>query len=192
MGTKFTRIAPELIEACEAVKPSWISTTSFINEMISKGLASIDTDVTLKIPNENTHTDKKESEVFSNTNRVPNSINKEKNKKRFLFKKDLIPFDLELHAKHIEQFWKIKKGQKTEAAFNLLISSLVSLQKRYSDQVVTEQIDLAIAGGPNGPWSNITVKNYENFGKKRTNPYEESVTKHPSQAVFTAAKGFEQ
>ena len=52
MPANSTRIAPELIKACEAKKPSWLSTTSFVNEMISKGLATLDACDTLKVPNE--------------------------------------------------------------------------------------------------------------------------------------------
>ena len=46
------RIAPELVELCQATKPSWLDTTSWINELIAKGLAGVAGHVTLGEPSE--------------------------------------------------------------------------------------------------------------------------------------------
>jgi hypothetical protein len=193
MPANFTRIAPELIKTCEAKKPSWLSTTSFVNEMISKGLATLDACDTLKIPNGRERETKKEDGILSSTNRVPNSISKEKEnfkKTRFKFSADLIPFDLEFASSLIVDFWHTKKGKKTEAAFDLLMGEkgLIGIKKKYGEDAVKDQITLAIAN----EWQSITLKNYETFAKTKTSSWNtEPTTGHPAQRVFTASKGFE-
>jgi hypothetical protein len=193
MPANFTRIAPELIKTCEAKKPSWLSTTSFVNEMISKGLATLDACDTLKIPNGRERETKKEDGILSSTNRVPNSISKEKEnfkKTRFKFSADLIPFELVSLSSLIVDFWHTKKGKKTEAAFDLLMGEkgLIGIKKKYGEDAVKDQITLAIAN----EWQSITLKNYETFAKTKTSSWNtEPTTGHPAQRVFTASKGFE-
>ena len=193
MPTYSTRIAPELIKACEAKKPSWLSTTSFVNEMISKGLATLDACDTLKVPNERERETKKSEGTLSNTKRVSNSINKEKEnfkKTRFKFSPDLIPFELVSLSSLIVDFWHTKKGKKTEAAFDLLMGEkgLIGIKKKYGEDAVKDQITLAIAN----EWQSITLQNYETFAKTKTTLWNpEPATGHPAQRVFTASKGFE-
>tara|TARA_R100000234_G_scaffold82929_1_gene52473 strand:- start:332 stop:913 length:582 start_codon:yes stop_codon:yes gene_type:complete len=193
MPANSTRIAPELIKACEAKKPSWLSTTSFVNEMISKGLATLDACDTLKVPNERERETKKSEGTLSNTKRVPNSINKEKEnfkKTRFKFSPDLIPFELVSLSSLIVDFWHSKKGKKTEAAFDLLMGEkgLIGIKKKYGEDAVKDQITLAIAN----EWQSITLQNYETFAKTKTTSWNpEPTTRHPAQRVFTASKGFE-
>ena len=193
MPANSTRIAPELIKACEAKKPSWLSTTSFVNEMISKGLATLDACDTLKVPNERERETKKSEGTLSNTKKVPNSINKEKEnlkKTRFKFSPDLIPFELVSLSSLIVDFWHTKKGKKTEAAFDLLMGEkgLIGIKKKYGEDAVKDQITLAIAN----EWQSITLQNYETFAKTKTTSWNpEPTTGHPAQRVFTASKGFE-
>ena len=193
MPANSTRIAPELIKACEAKNPSWLSTTSFVNEMISKGLATLDACDTLKVPNERERETKKSEGTLSNTKKVPNSINKEKEnfkKTRFKFSPDLIPFELVSLSSLIVDFWHTKKGKKTETAFDLLMGEkgLIGIKKKYGEDAVKDQITLAIAN----EWQSITLQNYETFAKTKTTSWNpEPTTGHPAQRVFTASKGFE-
>ena len=134
MPTKNVPIDEGLLSACQTEKPPWLSTTAFVNEMVSQGLKGVAEHVTLKVPS-GTQTHKKEQKkenksdgTLSNTNRVSNSINKEKEifkKTRFKFSKELIPFELQSLSTLIEDFWYSKKGKKTEAAFDLLMSEKV-------------------------------------------------------------------
>jgi len=192
MPTDKTRIAPELTQACKQLKPSWQSTTSFINEMIAKGLLGLDGHDTLKeTAKQPTHTVKKDVSL-SNKELYIEDIkeNKEKKKKQFRFKKSLIPFELEQHSDSIVEFWGVKTGQKSEQAWKQLVAGLLSIQKKYKDQAVAEQLKAAIVGGPKGPWSNVTLSNYERFGRKNPFAPEEKMTNHPAQRVFTASGGF--
>jgi len=199
MPTKNVPIDEGLLSACQTEKPPWLSTTAFVNEMVSQGLKGVAEHVTLKVPS-GTETHKKEQKkenksdgTLSNTNRVSNSINKEKEifkKTRFKFSKELIPFELQSLSTLIEDFWYSKKGKKTEAAFDLLMSEkgLLGIKKKYGETAAKEQIELAIAS----EWQSILLKNHENFSvsKKPTwNP--EPTAGHPAQRVFTASRGFD-
>jgi len=199
MPTKNVPIDEGLLSACQTEKPPWLSTTAFVNEMVSQGLKGVAEHVTLKVPS-GTETHKKERKkenksdgTLSNTNRVSNSINKEKEifkKTRFKFSKELIPFELQSLSTLIEDFWYSKKGKKTEAAFDLLMSEkgLLGIKKKYGETAAKEQLELAIAS----EWQSILLKNHENFSvskKPAWNP--EPTTGHPAQRVFTASRGFD-
>ena len=194
MPTDKIRIAPELVQACESARPTWFSTTAWINEMIRRGLDSIDTSVTLGEPNEKRDTHKGNEGSTSKTYKDSIKENKEK-KFKFKFKKSLIPFSLDDHADKIEEFWKVKNGAKSEASWKQLVCGLESIQSKYGSKALQEQLDLAIVGGPKGSWSSITLKNYEQFsltsGKFNGGP-PEPTQKHPSHQVFSTQPQFEE
>ena len=193
MTRQNTPIYKSLLQECKDKKPEWASTTSFVNEMLAKGLATLDTQGTLKVPNERERKKEKREGTLSNTNRVSNSINKEKEnfkKTRFKFSKDLIPFELQSLSTLLSDFWYSKKGKKTEAAFDLLMSEkgLLGIKKEYGEDAARDQLTLAIAN----EWQSITKKNYETFSKTKTPSWNpEPTTGHPAQRVFTASRGFE-
>jgi len=193
MTANAIRIKPKVMQYCLAEKPSYMSMTAFVNYSLEKYFLGVDAYDTLKIPNGRERETKKEGGILSNTNRVPNSINKEKEnlkKKRFKFNADLIPFELEFASSLIVDFWQSKKGKKTEAAFNLLMGEkgLIGIKKKYGEDAVKDQITLAIAN----EWQSITLQNYETFAKAKTTSWNpEPTTGHPAQRVFTASRGFE-
>lgn len=83
---------------------------------------------------------------------------------------------LEAHSDLIRDFWRTKKGSKGERAWSLLQTGLKAIQAAYGDDVVREQLELAI----NGKWQSITLANYERF-KPQQKPWEqEPETKHPA------------
>ena len=193
MTTNSIRIYPENYHYLNAEKPKSRSMTAHINMILENRKNGLDACDTLKIPNERERETKKEGGILSNTNKVPNSINKEKEnlkKKRFKFNSDLIPFELESASSLIVDFWHSKKGKKTEAAFNLLMGEkgLIGIKKKYGEDAVKDQITLAIAN----EWQSITLQNYETFAKAKTTSWNpEPTTGHPAQRVFTASRGFE-
>ena len=193
MTTNSIRIKHKVMQHCLAKKPSYMSMTAFINYSLETHFLGLDTYDTLKIPNERERETKKEGGILSNTKKVPNSINKEKEnlkKTRFKFSTDLIPFELEFASSLIVDFWHSKKGKKTEAAFNLLMGEkgLIGIKKKYGEDAVKDQLTLAIAN----EWQSITLQNYETFAKAKTTSWNpEPTTGHPAQRVFTASRGFE-
>ncbi len=193
MTTNSVRIKHKVMQHCLAKKPSYMSMTAFVNYSLENHFLGLDACDTLKIPNERERETKKEGGILSNTKKIPNSINKEKEnlkKTRFKFSTDLISFDLEFASSLIVDFWHSKKGKKTEAAFNLLIGEkgLIGIKKKYGEDAVKDQITLAIAN----EWQSITLQNYETFAKAKTTSWNpEPTTGHPAQRVFTASRGFE-
>jgi hypothetical protein len=193
MTTNSVRIKHKVMQHCLAKKPSYMSMTAFVNYSLENHFLGLDACDTLKIPNGRERETKKEGGILSNTKKVPNSINKEKEnlkKTRFKFSTDLIPFELEFASSLIVDFWHSKKKNKTEAAFNLLTGErgLMGIKNKYGEEPVKDQIILAIANG----WQSITLKNYETFAKaKATSWNPEPTTGHPAQRVFTASRGFE-
>tara|TARA_R100001443_G_C3315529_1_gene168791 strand:+ start:61 stop:582 length:522 start_codon:yes stop_codon:yes gene_type:complete len=172
------------MQYCLAEKPSYMSMTAFVNYSLEKYFLGLDACDTLKIPNEQTNK-KQTSEVFSsNTRRVPNSINKEK---KFLFKKDLIPFDLSNQTELIHDYWKVKQGQKTKEAFNRLIGQqgLAGIFSKYGKAAVEDQLRDAIAN----KWKSVSLKNYEAFGRPKQLD-KDSPALGLAGRVYTAEKGF--
>ena len=67
------------------------------------------------------------------------------------------------HSDLIQEFWKCKKGSKSETAWKLLMTELTKISDSYGSDRVDEQLRLAI----NGKWQSITLRNLENFEKGR-------------------------
>ena len=184
MTTNSVRIYPENYHYLEQEKPKSRSMTAHINMILENRKNGLDVCATLKIPNEQTNK-KQTSEVFSsNTRRVPNSINKEK---KFLFKKDLIPFDLSNQTELIHDYWKVKQGQKTKEAFNRLIGQqgLAGIFSKYGKAAVEDQLRDAIAN----KWKSVSLKNYEAFGRPKQLD-KDSPALGLAGRVYTAEKGF--
>lgn len=91
---------------------------------------------------------------------------------------------LERHRELIEEFWRIKKGSKGETAWKLLQTELGKICDKYGNDVLAEQLQLAI----NGKWAGVTLRNYEQFKPKTQQTQPEM--KHPASRVFTAKDGF--
>ena len=72
---------------------------------------------------------------------------------------------LQCHAGLIEEFWRTKKGRRSDRAWVMLLNGLTDIQAAYGDRVVREQLELAAANG----WTSITLANYEKFGLPRGN-----------------------
>ena len=170
MPTKNVPIDEGLLSTCQTEKPPWLSTTAFVNEMVSQGLRGVAGHVTLKAPSgaeTQTKEQKKENKsdgALSNRNKVSNSINKD--------------------------FWYSKKGKRTEAAFDLLMSEkgLLGIKKKYGETAAKDQIELAIAS----EWQSILLKNHESFSvSKKPNWNPEPTSGHPAQRGFTASRGFD-
>ena len=65
------------------------------------------------------------------------------------------------HELLIKEFWKTKKGSKSETAWKLLMTELTKIHDQYGSERVDEQLRLAI----NGRWQSITLRNMQNFEK---------------------------
>lgn len=94
-----------------------------------------------------------------------------------------IPNDLLQHHELIEQFWRVKKGSKSQTAWNLLMTELKKIKSAYNDDRLQEQLELAV----NGLWAGITLRNMQRF-ETPTQKASEPEIKHPAYRDFTAER----
>ena len=58
----------------------------------------------------------------------------------------------------MNEFWKVKKGAKTEFSWKLQLAECRKIKDKYGDKVLTEQLKAgALAGG----WKGLSLINYE-------------------------------
>jgi hypothetical protein len=185
--SKPIRIKPKLMNEVESLQPEYFdSTTTWVNQLIRVGLnvhLGLDPCDILRKPNDRKEKNKKGSEVLSTTY-SSNTINKEKIKK-WKFNIDSLPERLDFCKDSLAKYWSVKTGAKSEESYKRLVTGVTAILQKYGEAVVNEQIDAAIVGGPRGPWSGLTLKNYESMGLGGRKP-EESL-KHPAQTVFKAS-----
>ena len=93
--------------------------------------------------------------------------------------------NLSKHAELIHEFWRVKKGSKSDQSWALLQTELTKIQEVFSDDRVEEQLQLAI----NGLWKGITMRNMQRFETPKEKAVREEL-KHPASRVFTAKDGF--
>jgi len=79
-----------------------------------------------------------------------------------------LPANLKQHEEGIEKFWAVKDGSRSNQAWEMFTTELTKIQQAYGDQVITEQLKIALTGNGNGPWKSITLHNYERYGKTTT------------------------
>ena len=93
--------------------------------------------------------------------------------------------NLSKHAELIHEFWRVKKGSKSDQSWALLQTELTKIQEVFNDDRVEEQLQLAI----NGLWKGITMRNMQRFETPKEKAAREE-PKHPASRVFTAKDGF--
>ena len=184
------RIRPKLYQEMEVERPEiFTDTTTWGNYLLRVGLnyhMGLDPCGRLGKPTDRKEKDEGKREVLPIPYIVENRINKEKEKTKNLSYKDfdkekVIDEGLKPYEDLIIEFWKTKKGHRSEKAFNLLIGDygLLGIKKKYGLQAVKEQLEEGIAC----KWASITLKKYEMYGRPK-NADKEPVTNHPAGRVF--------
>ena len=84
----------------------------------------------------------------------------------------------------ILEFWRVKKGSKGETAWKRLQGQLQKFLDAYGDDVVKDQLELAI----NGKWAGIELSRYEQFKPAKKPWQQEPEMKHPAHRDFTAER----
>ena len=184
--SKPIRIESSLLDDAESERPKYFgTTTTWIAYLIRVGLnyhLGLDPCGRLGKPND-TERKKEKREVLPITN-SSNNINKEKIKK-WKFDKDQIPKELDFCKNSVIKFWSVKSGAKSQEACKLLIGEkgLLGISQKYGQTIAQEQLETAIAN----EWQSITLKNYEAFGRPKTDG-KEPVANHPAGRVFQDGK----
>ena len=184
------RIRPKLYQEMEVERPEiFTDTTTWGNYLLRVGLnyhIGLDPCGRLGKPTDRKEKNEGKREVLPIPYIVENRINKEKTKSKNLSYKDfdkekVIDEGLKPYEDLIIEFWKTKKGHRSEKAFNLLIGDygLLGIKKKYGLQAVKEQLEEGIAC----KWASITLNKYEMYGRPK-NADKEPVTGHPAQRVW--------
>jgi len=194
------RVRPKLYQQMKDEMPEvFTDTTTWGNYLIRVGLnfhLGLDPYGRLGKPTERRERNKAR-EVLPIPYIEENRINKEKNflkenfdpdkaeSKSWKFNKlsfsDQIPEELKPCEDLIVKFWKAKKGERSELAFNLLTGNygLLGIQKKYGVKEVKEQLEEGTAC----KWASITLKKYEMYGRPQKAD-QEPVTNHPAGRLF--------
>ena len=195
METQAVDISKKLIDSCKLHMSEWHSLKGFVHDMIALGIQTkykdLTTYATMKKTDTNKEKRKEEGEVFY-TSKVHNTrINKERSKK-WIFRENQIPEELQICKDLIAEFWSVKSGAKSEEAFKLLIGSkgLKGIAAKYGGlgsgtglKAIRDQLEEGIAN----KWKSITLKNYEAFGRPK-NADKEPVTNHPAGQLWKGGK----
>ena len=186
--SKPIRIESSLLDDAESERPKYFgTTTTWIAYLIRVGLnyhLGLDPCGRLGKP-----TDRKEKRTEERGKVLPitnssNNIYKEKNKK-WKFEKSQIPKELDFCKDSVIKFWSVNSGAKSQEACKLLIGEkgLLGISQKYGQTIAQEQLETAIAN----EWQSITLKNYEAFGRPKTDD-KEPVANHPAARVFQDGK----
>ena len=191
METQAVDISKKLIDSCKLHMDEWHSLKGFVHDMIALGIQTkykdLTTYATMKKNDTNKEKRKEEGEVFYTSKEKNILINKEKTKK-WIFRENQIPEELQICKDLIAEFWSVKSGAKSEEAFKLLIGSkgLKGIAAKYGGlgsgtglKAIRDQLEEGIAN----KWKSITLKNYEAYGRPK-NADKEPVTGHPAQRVW--------
>ena len=153
MNTYQTKINRDLIKSIDEIKPKYITTTAFINQLIEEGIEY------KKLKKQNML-----NYIYNIKDNLQEGLepkdNKEKiNKKETKEKvKKVVPEDLEKFKDYMNEFWKVKKGSKSEISWKIQIAECRKIKDKYGDKVLTEQLKAGVLAGG---WKGLSLSNYE-------------------------------
>ena len=170
------KIDSDVMEIIDEIKPNYITTTAFINQLLEEGIEY------KKLKKQNMF-----NYIYTLNNKNINLEERNKEPKEKINKKEkVIPEDLKPFTELINDFWKVKKGSKSFRAWQQQITEYRKFLSKYNSKVLIEQLETGIL---NGTWCSLTVKNYEQYYLKN-NKFSppDPVEKHPSGRVFKASE----
>ena len=176
MTTFQPKIDSEVMQSIDEIKPKYITTTAFINQLLEEAIEYKQ----LKKQNMFNY-------IYTLNNKNINLEEQNKEPKEKINKKEkVIPEDLKNYTELIRSFLKVKKGSKSIQAWKQQITEYRKFLSKYNSKVLIEQLETGIL---NGTWCSLTVKNYEQYYLKN-NKFSppEPVEKHPSGRVFKASE----
>ena len=153
MNTYQTKINRDLIKSIDEIKPKYITTTAFINQLIEEGIEY------KKLKKQNMlnyiYNIKDNLQEGLEPKENKEKINKKETKEKVI---GVFPEDLEKFKDYMNEFWKVKKGAKTEFSWKLQLAECRKIKDKYGDKVLIAQLEAgALAGGGKG----LSLINYE-------------------------------
>ena len=184
MSTFRPSLNKELVNEIMEYRPKIINSTSFLNIVLEMGLDTFkqnrqDNNFVINY----IYKDKNNLEI----NKLETKPLEPKEQKEKINKKEkqekVIPDNLKHLQNHILNFWQVKKGSKSDRAFNMQIKEINKFIEKYGESIVVEQLEMGIL---DGSWKGLKMANYEEQLKRRNKyNYEPDNVKHPAQQVTT-------
>ena len=196
MSTFRPSLNREIFNEIMEFKPRTINSTSFLNIVLEMGLDVLKQNrqdknfmINYIYKNENNSKINKVKtdhlfnfEAFDNFEAFKLKEQKEKINKKEKQEK-VIPDNLKHLQNHILNFWQVKKGSKSDRAFNMQIKEINKFIEKYGESIVVEQLEMGIL---DGTWKGLKMANYEEQLKRKNKyNYEPDNVKHPAQQVTT-------
>ena len=153
MNTYQTKINRDLIKSIDEIKPKYITTTAFINQLIEEGIEY------KKLKKQNML-----NYIYNIKDNLQEGLEPKENKEKINKKetkekvKRLVPEDLEKFKDYMNEFWKVKKGSKSEFSWKIQIAECRKIKDKYGDKVLTEQLKAGVLAGG---WKGLSLSNYE-------------------------------
>jgi hypothetical protein len=171
-------IDPTVLAQVDAVCPSYLSRTAFINQAVDLYLNRVDTAGSITERVRQAPAQGERSVCSSNS---INKRNNEKAKNQFGKKLDpeVIPAELEDCAEQILEFWAVKKGNRSEQTATRLFNKLRVMSP--DDRVK------ALHAATDSGWASVFPPKNDAPTQGRHNHQAEPEFKHPAHQVFTAA-----
>ena len=142
----------ELLQLAEVNKPKHISLTAFLNMLLGDGLDRW------------VYKQKICDYIYNNKDNLQEGLEPKENKEKINKKetkekvKRLVPEDLEKFKDYMNEFWKVKKGSKSEFSWKIQIAECRKIKDKYGDKVLTEQLKAGVLAGG---WKGLSLSNYE-------------------------------
>ena len=152
MTTYRPKLNAELIEQITENKPKHIGLTAFLNMLLGDGL-----DIWV-------YKQKICDYIYNNKDNLQEGLEPKENKEKINKKetkekvKRVVPEDLEKFKDYMNEFWKVKKGSKSEFSWKLQVAECRKIKDKYGDKVLTEQLKAGVLAGG---WKGLSLSNYE-------------------------------
>ena len=147
------KIDSDVMEIIDEIKPNYITTTAFINQLLEEGIEY------KKLKKQNML-----NYIYNIKDNLQEGLEPKENKEKINKKetkekvKRLVPEDLEKFKDYMNEFWKVKKGSKSEFSWKIQIAECRKIKDKYGDKVLTEQLKAGILAGG---WKGLRLSNYE-------------------------------
>ena len=171
-------IDPTVLAQVDAVCPSYLSRTAFINQAVDLFLNGVDTAGSIT---ERARQAPAQGERSVSSSNSVNKRNNEKAKNQFGKKLDpeVIPAELQACSDQIIEFWSVKKGTRSEGSATRLFNKLLAMGP--SDRIK------ALNAATDSGWATVFEPKHHAPTQNRANTgYTDPEFKHPAHQVFTA------
>ena len=164
-----------VLEPLKPYIPERKSLTQFVEDLLEKQIMAIDSGTTLVKPsarevlplkavNKEKDVDFSLSAEEAHIPAKALEVVREGPAQKPLFEK-VIPSNLFPHKDLLMDFWRVKKGSRSERAWKLYMTEAQKIQSGYGDTALREQLEIAAAEEFDG----FSLQNYEKFGRPATN-----------------------